>query len=100
MLVVDDLEEEREEGTEDFHTIFEVEAHVERLDVGKVFEEVKIALERGVLGVLETAELFDEEEEDRLDRSLVLVRGLRGEDSQDVGDAACHQKLDISGGMV
>jgi hypothetical protein len=34
MFVIDDFEHEGEEGAEDFVAVLEVEAHVERLDVG------------------------------------------------------------------
>ena len=51
MLIVDDLEHEREEGDEDFVAVFQVEAHVERLHVGQVLEKVKVPAREIVLGI-------------------------------------------------
>jgi hypothetical protein len=42
MLVVDDLEHEGEERDEDLVAVLQVEAHVERLDVRKVLQQVEI----------------------------------------------------------
>ena len=42
MFVIDDLEHEGEEGSEDLVAVLKVEAHVERLDVRKVLQEVKV----------------------------------------------------------
>jgi hypothetical protein len=43
MFVVDDFEHEGEEGAEDFVAVLEVEAHVERLDVGKILQQVEVS---------------------------------------------------------
>ena len=43
MFVIDDFEHEGEEGAEDFVAVLEVEAHVERLDVGKILQQVEVS---------------------------------------------------------
>ncbi len=43
MFVIDDFEHEGEEGAKDFVAVLEVEAHVERLDVGKILQQVEVS---------------------------------------------------------
>jgi len=38
MLIIDDLEHEGEESAEDLIAVLEIEAHVERFDVSKIFQ--------------------------------------------------------------
>jgi hypothetical protein len=54
------------ESAKYFAALLQVETHVERLNVGQVFEKVEVALESGVFGILEAAKLLDEEVEDGL----------------------------------
>ena len=97
MLVVDDLEHEREEGDEDLVAVLQIEAHVERLDVGQVLKKVEVPLEGRIFWVPEASKLLDEEVEDDLDLLGRLVGGLGGEDAQDVGNTASHKELDVPG---
>ena len=43
MLVVDDLEHEREKSAKDLVTILEIETHVERFNVCKILQQVKVS---------------------------------------------------------
>ena len=47
--LLDNLEDELEEGAEYLAALLQFEAHVEALHVGEVLQEVEVALERGVL---------------------------------------------------
>jgi hypothetical protein len=49
VLVVHDLEHEGEKGDKNLGAVIQVEAHVEGLDVGQVFQQVEVTLESGVL---------------------------------------------------
>lgn len=55
MIIVHSLDQLKDSGeqlTEDVLALFQLEAHVERLDVGQILQQVKVSLEGSVLGIL------------------------------------------------
>ena len=93
MFVVDNLEHQREECAEYFVEILEVKAHVERLDVGQVLQQIKVPLESGVFGIFQTSQLFDEEVKDGLDLGHIFVGCFWRKDPQDVSNATGDKQL-------
>ena len=56
---LDNIKHELEEFAEDLLTIFQLEAHVERLHVSQVLQEVEVPLKSGVFWVLQAPQLLD-----------------------------------------
>ena len=67
-FLLDDFEGEREEAADDLVAVLQLQTHVEGLDVGQVLQQVEVALEGRVLGVLQTSQLLYQEHEDSLKR--------------------------------
>lgn len=79
--------------------LLQLEAHIERLDVGQVLQQVEVPLECGILGVSQAIQLRDEEVENLLNLLQVLVRSLGRVHPEHVRDAAGDEQLHVLRGM-
>ena len=70
-ILLDDFESQREEAADDLVAVLQLQTHVEGFDVGQVLQQVEVAFEGRVFGVLQTSQLLYQEHEDSLKRNMV-----------------------------
>ena len=90
----DGLEEDLEERDEELVGARQVEHEHEDLHHRQPLEEAAVAVERRPRGVVDPAQLRDEELEDHLER-VVVVRRVRRVDPHHVREAARREQLDV-----
>ena len=90
----DGLEEDLEERDEELVGARQVEHEHENLHHRQPLEEAAVAVERRPRGVVDPAQLRDEELEDHLER-VVVVRRVRRVDPHHVREAARREQLDV-----
>ena len=100
MFIIDNLEHETEQSAKNLIAIFQIQTHIEAFDVGQVFQEVKIAFKGCVLGIFQASQLLNKKIENEFDLCWVFVGSFWSEDTQNIRNATCYQKLDISGCVV
>ena len=100
MFIIDDLEHESEQGDRNLGALLQIKNHVEALHVGEILQQVEISLEGRILGILESSQLLDKEHEDPLDLCWILVWSFWSKDPENISDAASHQELNISAGVL